>query len=289
MTAPLVDTRREFKVGSFDGKDEHWVHWSLKFEAFTSLLGWEDAMATAATLGTEVSLKGVEQAVTDTARALFSLLVAKSEGKAFGIVQLCPKGNGLEAWRRLKDEYEGRSGNRLVAMLRGILNPRERRNKDSDNNREFLESLNDWEILIGEYRAAATILEHAPSRYQDNLRANPAQQKENYPALRRWIKDYCVSSRIYGESGIAGGPVPMDVGLSLARARRARARTESRMASMSKERSSPRRGQATRRVEATYMLRRSFRATVGTARNREINVRIVGKDNESKDQHQHLR
>ena len=75
--------------------------------------------STAATLGTEVSLKGVEQAVTDTARALFSLLVAKCEGKAFGIVQLCPKGNGLEAWRRLKDEFEGRSGNRLAAMLRG--------------------------------------------------------------------------------------------------------------------------------------------------------------------------
>ena len=135
----------------------------------------------------------------------------------------CLKGNDLEAWRRLKDEYEGRSGNRLAAMLRGILNPRERWNRDSDNNREFLESLNDWEILIGEYRAAsgenvsdrvliATILEHAPSRYQDILSANPAQQKDNYPAVRRWIKDYCVSSRIYGESGIAGGPVPMDVG-----------------------------------------------------------------------------
>ena len=58
----------------------------------------------------------------------------------------------------------------------------------------------------------ATILEHAPTRYQDILRAILAQQKENYLALRHWIKDYCVSSRIYGESGIAGGPVPMDVG-----------------------------------------------------------------------------
>ena len=118
MTAPLVDTRGEFKVGSFDGKDEHWVHWSLKFEAFTSLLGWEDAMSTAAMHGTEVSLQGVEQLVIETARALFSLLVAKCEGEAFGIVQLCPKGDGLEARRRLKDEYEGRSGNRLAAMLR---------------------------------------------------------------------------------------------------------------------------------------------------------------------------
>ena len=54
----------------------------------------------------------------------------------------------------MKDEYEGRSGNRLAAMLRGILNPRERWTRDSDNNQEFLESLNDWEILTGEYRAA---------------------------------------------------------------------------------------------------------------------------------------
>ena len=43
MTAPLIDTRGEFKVGSFDVKDEHWVHWSLKFE-----VGWKDAMSTAA-------------------------------------------------------------------------------------------------------------------------------------------------------------------------------------------------------------------------------------------------
>ena len=209
--------------------------------------------------------------------------VRPSELYSFVLRAIC-----LEAWRRLKDEYEGRSGNRLAAVLRGILNPSERWNRD----KEFLESQNDWEILIGEYRAAsgenvsdrvliATILEHAPSRYQDILRANPAQQKKNYPALRRWIKDYCESSRIYGESGIAGGPVPMDVArskaISLARARRARARTESRMASMSKERSSPRRGQATRRVEATYRLQRSFRATVATARNGDINELTVVK------------
>ena len=64
---------------------------------------------------------------------------------------------------------------------------------------------------------------------------------------------------------------------------------ESRMASMSKERSSPRRGQATRRVEATYMLLCSFRFTVGTARNGDMNEPTVGKGSESKDKHQHLR
>ena len=40
--------------------------------------------------------------------------------------ELCsfvPRANGLEAWRRLKDEYEGRSGNRLAALLRGNIEP----------------------------------------------------------------------------------------------------------------------------------------------------------------------
>ena len=85
MTAPLVDTRGDFKVGSFDGKDAHWVLWSLKFEAFTSLFGWEDAMPTAAVHGTEASLQGVDQLVTETARALF--VTALSQGQWHGGMQ----------------------------------------------------------------------------------------------------------------------------------------------------------------------------------------------------------
>ena len=45
-------------------------------------------------------------------------------GKALGIVQLVGKGEGLEAWRQLKVEYEGKSGNRQAALLRRLLNPR---------------------------------------------------------------------------------------------------------------------------------------------------------------------
>ena len=73
---------------------------------------------------------------------------------------------------------------------------------------------------------------------------------------------------------------------SLERVRRARARTESRVASTSKEKSSLRKDRATRRVEATYRLRRNFRAIVDSARNGDINVPTAGKDSESKDHHQ---
>ena len=169
------------------------------------------------------------------------MLVAKCEGKAFGIAQLCPKGNVLEAWRRLKDEYEGRSGNRLAALLPGILNPRERWNKDSDNNREFFESLNDWKIFIGEYRAAS---------------------EEN-------VSDRVLIATILGKKGKGKD------GKSNGKHVKGKVKSEKESGN--------------EKVEATYMLRRCFRNTVGTSRNGDINVLIVGKDNESKDQHQHLR
>ena len=58
------------------------------------------------------------------------------------------------------------------------------------------------------------------------------------------------------------------------------------MASTSNEKSSLRKDQATRRVEATYRLRRNFRAIADSARNGDINVPTAGKDSESKDRHQ---
>ena len=50
--------------------------------------------------------------------------MVKLEGKAFGIVQLVNRSEGLEAWRQLKLEYEEKSGNRQAALLRGILKPK---------------------------------------------------------------------------------------------------------------------------------------------------------------------
>ena len=48
----------------------------------------------------------------------YAILVVKLDGKALGIFQLMKKREGLEAWRQLKLEYEGKSGNRQAALLR---------------------------------------------------------------------------------------------------------------------------------------------------------------------------
>ena len=108
----------------------------------------------------------------------------KLEGKALGFVQLVSKGEGLEAWRQLKLEYEGKSGNRQAALLRGILNPRAASEADTRDGRSVVESLNRWEKTIGLYRTAsgvdisdgilaATVLEHSLESYQHIPEASP--------------------------------------------------------------------------------------------------------------------
>ena len=86
---------------------------------------------------------------------MYAILVVKLEGKALGIVQLVNKGEGLEAWRQLKLECEGKSGNRQAALLRGILNPRAAWEADTRDGRSVVESLNRWEKTIGFYRQRA--------------------------------------------------------------------------------------------------------------------------------------
>ena len=56
-------------------------------------------------------------------KALYHLLVSTTRGRALTILQMVPKNNGAVAWKRLKAEYEPRSGGRLTAMLMGILRP----------------------------------------------------------------------------------------------------------------------------------------------------------------------
>ena len=103
------------------------------------------------------------------------------------------KGEGLEAWRQLKLEYEGKSGNRQTALLRGIHNPRAA--WEADDGRSVVESLNRWEKTIGLCRTAsgvgisdgilaATVLEHSLESYQNILNQAPSNVRASYSAMR---------------------------------------------------------------------------------------------------------
>jgi hypothetical protein len=119
----LVDTRQEMKITKHSGSEKDWAVWALRFEAYTGLLGFEDAMSTAANMQQPVRIDEMNEESLEISKALWYLLVSYTDGKSIGVVRLAGKHNGLEAWRALKLEFEGNQGGRFTAMLRLILNP----------------------------------------------------------------------------------------------------------------------------------------------------------------------
>ena len=185
MAMSVIDTRGEFKLAPYSGDDENWPQWVLKFEAWSELVGWRRQLNAAAASTLPIVNPTFEAEVQTILRQLYAILVVKLEGKALGIVQLVNKGEGMEAWRQLKLEYEGKSGNRQAALLRGILNPRAAWEADTRDGRSVVESLNRWEKTIGLCRTAsgvdisdgilaATVLEHSPESYQNILKQAPS-------------------------------------------------------------------------------------------------------------------
>ena len=95
----IIDARLDVKVAQFSGRDEDWFLWCLRFEAYTSLLGWQGYMETARDLGTEVRNEVLAEEAGQVSLGLFNLLVTKCEGKAMGIIRATRRGEGLECWR----------------------------------------------------------------------------------------------------------------------------------------------------------------------------------------------
>ena len=56
-------------------------------------------------------------------RLLYQVLASNLKGKALGFVMACPKGHGLEVWRRMTNHYEPHVGARFAAVLNRVLNP----------------------------------------------------------------------------------------------------------------------------------------------------------------------
>ena len=167
------------------------------------------------TTGCRSSVCSAWEEVQTISRQLYAILVVKLEGKALGIVQLVNKGEGLEAWRQLKLEYESKSGSRQAALLRGILNPRAAWEADTRDGRSVVESLNRWEKTIGLCRTpsgvdisggifADTVLEHSPESYQNILRQAPSNVRASYSAMSGWLREYAETLRRC--DGTSGSP-----------------------------------------------------------------------------------
>ena len=98
----------------------------MKFEAYADLVNMGTHLDVAAEQSSFIRHDGLDDNSLLISKTVSALLITKCEGKALSLVSLVSRRHGFEAWRVLKEEYEGKGGNRTAVLLRGILNPRAR-------------------------------------------------------------------------------------------------------------------------------------------------------------------
>ena len=118
-----LDTRPEMKITKHSGSEKDWPIWSLRFEAYTGLLGFEEVMSAAADSAVPIRYGSLNEVNQEISKALWYLLISYTDGKSIGVVRLAGKHGGLEAWRLPKVGYEGKQGGRFTVML-GCLSTR---------------------------------------------------------------------------------------------------------------------------------------------------------------------
>ncbi|CAK0856495.1 unnamed protein product [Prorocentrum cordatum] len=196
----VVDVRTDMRLQRFDRTDERWGDWSLRFEAYTALLGFEDLM-------TEVALRRdpvLADALGDRAKAVSQRLWHLPI--TWCAVKLS-RNNGLEAWRQLKIECESRTGDRWTAMLRFTLSPQDKLARDRESGINFFQSLTG----VSDSVRVSVLLEHAPEPYREALRQAPEDVKLTFGAARSHIRGYYNQGRTFTRVPDTGGVVPMQV------------------------------------------------------------------------------
>ena len=112
------------RLPSFSGEDADWRQWSFVFESMAGLVHL-DTMLDHCVTETEANLQLDRQSedVAKKMKALYHILITTCKGKALTTLQMIPRHNGAIGWKRMKEEYEPKSGGRLTAILMGLLRP----------------------------------------------------------------------------------------------------------------------------------------------------------------------
>lgn len=232
--ARLVDTRQLAHPEEFDGKEESFLFWRTKVEAFVtsvypefeSVLSWaeeEDSEITTPILmggafgpiaPTEKKVENVEAINTQLRAALPSLC----DREAFAIVRSAGRGNGVEAWGKLIRRYDPTTGSRRRTIPRHILNPTKAAKID-----DLSAALEFWEEQLRLYESRkradgsrhtldeeikVPLLEHlCPAELEKHLQMNHSRY-QSYADVRNEVV-------LYMESRLGGKMLfhdPMDVG-----------------------------------------------------------------------------
>ena len=119
----LVDTRLLGKPKSFDGTDESWASFATVMRAYIGAISPDllAAMVAAESETGPIVQSSLDQANQQRSTQLYFILVMLLEGRAQDKVPRVGHGAGLELWRLLAAEYEGKQPSRQAGMLQSIL------------------------------------------------------------------------------------------------------------------------------------------------------------------------
>jgi hypothetical protein len=222
----LLDPRGVAKPQVFDGSESNWPAWCFVFESYALLLSKDLAkhMDKAADLDDEPFLHEMMDNAVELARVLYAILVSVVQNKALSILMNTEKGNGLQAWRRLKREYEPKLPGRHATMLAGLIAPAWSSLTVPQFRQKFLE----WEVAVSRYETqsdeqlsdslkVAVLNRHSPQDVRTALRSHISVIGTIFPKMRAFLNDYLGSGAEFDSGGFsvvgdAGGMQPMDVG-----------------------------------------------------------------------------
>ena len=88
------DVGADFKVQlpTFSGRNDDWPVWSARFGAHAELAGCTGVLEVAEAQTAPISMVGASPQAIRLGQIIFAVLMTKTEGEAFSIVHLTPRG-----------------------------------------------------------------------------------------------------------------------------------------------------------------------------------------------------
>ena len=118
------DPTRGIRPPNYDGRREAFESWAFQFEAYGGLLGWTTLLEAAVQRqDTPVVLAEQAEETIKISAAIYHILAQCVRGPALSILKLTPRGQGLEAVRRLYREYRPQIEEDFAEVLATILKP----------------------------------------------------------------------------------------------------------------------------------------------------------------------
>ena len=215
-----LDARLLGRPPRFGGSEAEWQDWSFQARAYLDTLSptTGEAIEGAETAGRPVPARGLRVEHQEASRKIFYVLAMLLHGPPLLLLRSVERGNGLEAWRLLKDRYESATASRLHAMLGKIMRP----DRFPEGAQSFESALQDWELLVHRWENMANdvlndsvkrqiLLEQSPAsiRMQLTLAGHP-----DYRTLKQALMEYLMNSTDWSDhiqNSTNNGATPMEV------------------------------------------------------------------------------